>query len=134
MGPSGSGKTTIMRLLFRFYDVDNGAILIDGQNIKTVAQKSLRQNIGVVPQDTVLFNNTIRFNLHESISFILTVLKSLFSLPCSTIILHSYNIQYARLDAPEADVIAAAKSAEIHERIMTFPDQYDTQVGSCSLG
>lgn len=59
VGPSGSGKTTIMRLLFRFYDVDNGAILIDGQNIMTVQQSSLRQNIGVVPQDTVLFNKTL---------------------------------------------------------------------------
>lgn len=131
MGPSGSGKTTIMRLLFRFYDVDNGAILIDGQNIKTVAQKSLRQNIGVVPQDTVLFNNTIRqvqFTWILCNSFILTVLKCMFPIPYSIFTLHSYNIQYARLDAPEADVIAAAKNAEIHERIMTFRDQYDTQV------
>ncbi|KAE8740122.1 ABC-transporter, subfamily B member 03 [Frankliniella occidentalis] len=104
VGPSGSGKTTIMRLLFRFYDVDNGAILIDGQNIKTVQQNSLRQNIGVVPQDTVLFNNSIR-----------------------------YNIQYARLNAAEADVIAAAKSAEIHDRILTFPEKYDTQVGERGL-
>ncbi|KAJ1522945.1 hypothetical protein ONE63_002084 [Megalurothrips usitatus] len=104
VGPSGSGKTTIMRLLFRFYDVDSGAILIDGQNIKTVQQSSLRENIGVVPQDTVLFNNSIR-----------------------------YNIQYARINANEADVITASKSAEIHERILTFPDGYDTQVGERGL-
>ena len=60
MGPSGSGKSTIIRLLFRFYDVDTGAIVIDGQNIKIVQQASLRQAIGVVPQDTVLFNNSIK--------------------------------------------------------------------------
>lgn len=61
MGPSGSGKSTIIRLLFRFYDVETGAVIIDGQNIKTVTQESLRRAIGVVPQDTVLFNNTIRY-------------------------------------------------------------------------
>lgn len=60
VGPSGSGKTTIIRLLFRFYDVNSGFISIDGQNIQTVTQKSLRKAIGVVPQDTVLFNDTIR--------------------------------------------------------------------------
>lgn len=60
MGPSGSGKSTIIRLLFRFYDVDMGTIVIDGQNIKTVQQASLRRAIGVVPQDTVLFNNSIK--------------------------------------------------------------------------
>lgn len=60
MGPSGSGKSTIIRLLFRFYDVDVGTIVIDGQNIKTVQQASLRRAIGVVPQDTVLFNNSIK--------------------------------------------------------------------------
>ncbi|XP_011705031.1 PREDICTED: ATP-binding cassette sub-family B member 6, mitochondrial [Wasmannia auropunctata] len=104
VGPSGAGKSTIMRLLFRFYDVEQGAILIDGQNVKTVKQESLRSNIGVVPQDTVLFNNTIR-----------------------------YNIQYGRIDAPEADVIAAAKYADIHERILTFPNGYETQVGERGL-
>lgn len=60
MGPSGSGKSTIIRLLFRFYDVETGAIIVDGQNIKTVTQESLRKVIGVVPQDTVLFNNTVK--------------------------------------------------------------------------
>ncbi|XP_071650610.1 ATP-binding cassette sub-family B member 6 [Temnothorax longispinosus] len=104
VGPSGAGKSTIMRLLFRFYDVEQGAILIDGQNVKTVKQESLRNNIGVVPQDTVLFNNTIR-----------------------------YNIQYGRIDALEADIIAAAKYADIHERILTFPSGYETQVGERGL-
>lgn len=104
VGPSGAGKSTIMRLLFRFYDVNNGSILVDGQNIKTIRQASLRQAIGVVPQDTVLFNNTIK-----------------------------YNIQYGRVGAPEADVIMAARSADIHERILTFPEQYETQVGERGL-
>ncbi|XP_057320450.1 ATP-binding cassette sub-family B member 6 [Microplitis mediator] len=104
VGPSGAGKSTIMRLLFRFYDVEQGSILIDGQNVKTVKQDSLRNAIGVVPQDTVLFNNTIK-----------------------------YNIQYGQLDAPEADVIAAAKNADIHEKILTFPEAYETQVGERGL-
>lgn len=104
VGPSGAGKSTIMRLLFRFYDVDTGAILIDGQNIKTVTQKSLRSSIGVVPQDTVLFNNTIKFN-----------------------------IQYGKLTADDQDVLQAAKSADIHDKIMTFPQQYETQVGERGL-
>lgn len=104
VGPSGAGKSTIMRLLFRFYDVDSGSISVDGQNIKTVRQASLRKAIGVVPQDTVLFNNTIM-----------------------------YNIQYGRVGAPEADVIMAARSADIHERILNFPDKYETQVGERGL-
>lgn len=104
VGPSGAGKSTIMRLLFRFYDVEQGAISIDNQNVKTVKQETLRSAIGVVPQDTVLFNNTIK-----------------------------YNIQYGRIDAPDADVIAAAKAADIHERILTFPESYDTQVGERGL-
>lgn len=104
VGPSGAGKSTIMRLLFRFYDVESGAISIDGQNIKTVKQSSLRKAIGVVPQDTVLFNNTIK-----------------------------YNIQYGRVDAPDADVIMAAKSADIHEKILTFPEKYETPVGERGL-
>ncbi|XP_055545150.1 ATP-binding cassette sub-family B member 6 [Wyeomyia smithii] len=104
VGPSGAGKSTIMRLLFRFYDVENGSISIDGQNIKTVKQASLRKAIGVVPQDTVLFNNTIK-----------------------------YNIQYGRVNAPEEDVLLAAKSADIHDKILTFPEKYDTQVGERGL-
>ena len=104
VGPSGSGKSTIVRLLFRFYDVETGSIMIDGQNLRTVQQDSLRRAIGVVPQDTVLFNNTIK-----------------------------YNIKYGRLGASDADVVAAARSADIHEKIMNFPDKYDTQVGERGL-
>lgn len=104
VGPSGAGKSTIIRLLFRFYDVDSGAIMIDGQNIKTVTQQSLRKSIGVVPQDTVLFNNTIK-----------------------------YNIQYGRVDSMEADVLTASRSADIHDKILTFPDKYETQVGERGL-
>lgn len=104
VGPSGSGKSTIIRLLFRFYDVASGEILIDGQNVRAVKQSSLRQAIGVVPQDTVLFNNSIK-----------------------------YNIQYGRTNAPEADIISAAKNADIHEKILSFPDSYNTQVGERGL-
>ncbi|XP_049873404.1 ATP-binding cassette sub-family B member 6 [Pectinophora gossypiella] len=104
VGPSGAGKSTIMRLLFRFYDVNEGAVVVDGQDVRTVTQASLRAHIGVVPQDTVLFNNTVR-----------------------------YNIQYGRLDASAADIISAAKNADIHDRILTFPDAYDTQVGERGL-
>jgi ATP-binding cassette subfamily B (MDR/TAP) protein 6 len=104
VGQTGAGKSTIMRLLFRFYDVDSGAIMIDGQNVKTVTQHSLRSAIGVVPQDTVLFNNTIKFN-----------------------------INYGRLTAEDQDVIVAAKNADIHEKILTFPKQYETQVGERGL-
>lgn len=104
VGPSGAGKSTIVRLLFRFYDVHGGSISIDGQNIKTVQQDSLRKAIGVVPQDTVLFNNTIK-----------------------------YNIQYGRLSAADVDVISAARSADIHDKIMAFPAKYDTEVGERGL-
>ncbi|XP_063624102.1 ATP-binding cassette sub-family B member 6 isoform X1 [Cydia splendana] len=104
VGHSGAGKSTVMRLLFRFYDVNEGAVLVDGQDVRTVTQASLRASIGVVPQDTVLFNNTVR-----------------------------YNIQYGNLKAPSADVISAAKNADIHDRILTFPDAYDTQVGERGL-
>lgn len=104
VGPSGSGKSTIIRLLFRFYDVSQGAVFVDGQNVKTVLQESLRRAIGVVPQDTVLFNNTIK-----------------------------YNIQYGRVNSTDADIISAAKNADIHERILTFPEAYNTQVGERGL-
>ncbi|CAG9770126.1 unnamed protein product [Ceutorhynchus assimilis] len=104
VGPSGSGKSTIIRLLFRFYDIETGSIIIDGQNIKTVTQESLRRAIGVVPQDTVLFNNTIR-----------------------------YNIKYGRLGATDVDVIKAAQGADIHNKILTFPEQYEAQVGERGL-
>lgn len=104
VGPSGSGKSTIIRLLFRFYDIHGGSICIDGQNIKAVQQNSLRRVVGVVPQDTVLFNNTIK-----------------------------YNVKYGRLTATDADVIAAARAADIHDKIMNFPEKYETPVGERGL-
>ncbi|MEY8882467.1 ABC transporter ATP-binding protein/permease [Donghicola sp. XS_ASV15] len=104
VGPSGSGKSTISRLLFRFYDVTHGAIRIDGQDLRDVSQTSLHGAIGVVPQDTVLFNDTIR-----------------------------YNIAYGRDGASEAEVIEAAKAAQIHDFVMRLPDGYDTQVGERGL-
>ncbi|MCP4187813.1 MAG: ABC transporter ATP-binding protein/permease, partial [Gammaproteobacteria bacterium] len=104
VGPSGAGKSTIARLLFRFYDVSGGEILISGQNIAEVSQKSLRDAIGIVPQDTVLFNDTI-----------------------------FYNIQYAKPDADKAEVISAARLADIHEFIENLPEGYDTVVGERGL-
>ncbi|MCT4609754.1 MAG: ABC transporter ATP-binding protein/permease [Pelagimonas sp.] len=104
VGPSGSGKSTIGRLLFRFYDVESGAVRIDGQDVRDVTQDSLHAAIGVVPQDTVLFNDTIR-----------------------------YNIAYGREGASEEQIIAAAKSAQIHDFITALPDGYDTQVGERGL-
>ena len=104
VGPSGSGKSTIGRLLFRFYDVTNGAVLIDGQDVRDITQDSLHQAIGVVPQDTVLFNDTIH-----------------------------YNIAYGRLNATHTEVINAAKNAQIHKFIMSLPQKYDTVVGERGL-
>jgi len=104
VGPSGSGKSTIIRLLYRFYDLDSGLISIDGQNIAKVTQKSLRKTIGVVPQDTVLFNNNIR-----------------------------YNIQYGRIGAADSEVEEAASAADMHDRILTFPNGYETIVGERGL-
>jgi ATP-binding cassette subfamily B protein len=104
VGPSGSGKSTIGRLMFRFYDVTGGALRIDGQDVRDVTQKSLHQSIGIVPQDTVLFNDTV-----------------------------GYNIAYGRHDASEAEVIEAAKAARIHDFITGLPDGYDTQVGERGL-
>jgi len=104
VGPSGSGKSTIGRLMFRFYDVTGGALSIDGQDVRDVTQKSLHQSIGIVPQDTVLFNDSI-----------------------------GYNIAYGRPDATQAEVIAAAKAAKIHEFIEGLVDGYDTQVGERGL-
>lgn len=104
VGASGAGKSTITRLLFRFYDVNEGAVLIDGQNIKDVTQKSLRDVIGIVPQDTVLFNDTI-YN----------------------------NIIYANPDASEADVHKAAEVANIHAFINSLPEGYQTIVGERGL-
>ena len=104
VGPSGSGKSTIGRLLFRFYDVNNGSVKIDGQDIRDVTQASVHNSIGIVPQDTVLFNDTI-----------------------------GYNIAYGREDASNDDIIAAAKSAKIHDFIISLTDGYDTTVGERGL-
>jgi len=104
VGASGAGKSTLSRLLYRFYDVDQGAIRIDGQNITDVTQESLRGAIGVVPQDTVLFNDTIR-----------------------------YNIRYGRPDATDDEIVDAAKLASIHDFITATPDGYDTVVGERGL-
>ena len=104
VGHSGAGKSTLSRLLFRFYDVQSGTIYIDGQDIKTVKQKSLRQAIGIVPQDTVLFNDTIGFN-----------------------------ISYGKSGASQEEIEAAAKSAQIHHFIMRLPNGYNTDVGERGL-
>ena len=104
VGPSGAGKSTLARLLFRFYDVDSGSISIDGQNINSVSQSSLRDNIGIVPQDTVLFNYTI-----------------------------DHNIRYAKLDASDEEIQQAAKHANIHNFIDSLPDGYRTVVGERGL-
>ncbi len=104
VGPSGAGKSTLARLLFRFYDPTTGCICIDGQDIRQVTQDSLRRNIGIVPQDTVLFNHSIE-----------------------------YNIRYARLDATSEEIVQAAKLANIHDFIDSLPDKYDTIVGERGL-
>jgi ABC-type transport system involved in Fe-S cluster assembly fused permease/ATPase subunit len=104
VGPSGAGKSTISRLLFRLYDVSSGRILIDGQDIRNVTQASLRESIGMVPQDTVLFNDTIR-----------------------------YNIRYGRWDATDAEVEEAAQLAQIDPFIRMSPKGYETQVGERGL-
>src|SRR6478609_3816991 len=104
VGPSGAGKSTISRLLFRLYDVSGGKILIDGQDIRNVTQDSLRASIGMVPQDTVLFNDTIR-----------------------------YNIRYGRWDASDAEVEQAAQLAQIDDFIRMSPKGYETQVGERGL-
>lgn len=104
VGHSGAGKSTLSRILFRFYEIDAGRILIDGQDIRDVTQQSLRAAIGIVPQDTVLFNDSIK-----------------------------YNIQYGRPDAGDAEIIQAAKTAHIHEFIESLPEGYDTTVGERGL-
>ncbi len=104
VGPSGSGKSTIGRLLFRFYDVQQGSLKIDGQDVRDITQESLRAHIGVVPQDTVLFNDTI-----------------------------GYNIAYGRPNASRAEVEEAAKAAQIHEFIQSLPQGYETVVGERGL-
>jgi ATP-binding cassette subfamily B protein len=104
VGPSGAGKSTLSRLLYRFYDLSGGRILIDGQDIARVTQKSLREAIGMVPQDTVLFNDTIR-----------------------------YNIRYGRWEATDAEVEEAARLAQIDGFIRLSPLGYDTEVGERGL-
>lgn len=100
VGPSGCGKSTILRLLFRFYDVQSGRILIDGQDIRDVSLESVRKAIGVVPQDTPLFNDSIE-----------------------------HNIRYGNLNATPEQVEAASKRAKVHDIIQRFPDKYKTMVG-----
>jgi ATP-binding cassette, subfamily B, heavy metal transporter len=104
VGHSGSGKSTLARLLYRFYDVTAGRIMINGIDIRDAQQTSVRNAIGIVPQDTVLFNDTIRYNIH-----------------------------YGRPDASDDDVVDAAKAAHIHDFIMSLPDGYDTRVGERGL-
>ena len=104
VGPSGSGKSTIGRLLFRFYDVTGGSLSIDGQDLRDVTQDSLHANIGVVPQDTVLFNDTVR-----------------------------YNIAYGRDGATQDEIEAAARAAQIHDFIIGLPEGYETRVGERGL-
>jgi ATP-binding cassette, subfamily B (MDR/TAP), member 7 len=100
VGPSGCGKSTILRLLFRFYDVQEGRVLIDGQDVRDVSLESLRKSIGVVPQDTPLFNNTIE-----------------------------HNIRYGNMDASDEDVRKAAQRAQIHDLVESLPAGYNTMVG-----
>ena len=104
VGPSGSGKSTLARLLYRFYDVNSGRITIDGQDLREVTQSSLRQQIGIVPQDTVLFNDTV-----------------------------AYNIAYGRAGAGQDEVEAAARAARIHDFIASTPKGYETVVGERGL-
>jgi ATP-binding cassette subfamily B protein len=104
VGPSGAGKSTVSRLIFRFYEITGGRILIDGQDIREVTQASLRQAIGMVPQDTVLFNDTVR-----------------------------YNIRYGRWDASDAEIEEAARLAQIDRFIRMAPKGYDTEVGERGL-
>ena len=104
VGPSGAGKSTVSRLLYRFYDVTGGAIRIDGQDIAQVTQASLRAAIGMVPQDTVLFNDSIR-----------------------------YNIEYGRPGSTHEEIDAAARLAQIHEFVLALPKGYDTVVGERGL-
>jgi ATP-binding cassette, subfamily B, heavy metal transporter len=104
VGHSGSGKSTLSRLLFRFYDINKGSITIDGQDLREVTQVSLRKSIGIVPQDTVLFNDTIE-----------------------------YNIAYGKPDASKDEIVAAAKAAYIHDFIESLPDGYASMVGERGL-
>ena len=104
VGPTGAGKSTISRLLFRFYDTTEGAVRVDGMDVRDVTQDSLRAAIGVVPQDTVLFNDTIR-----------------------------YNIAYGKPGASQEEVEVAARAAQVHDFVMRLPEGYDTRVGERGL-
>ena len=104
VGPTGAGKSTISRLLFRFYDVNEGSVQVDGHDVRDLSQASLRAAIGVVPQDTVLFNDTIR-----------------------------YNIAYGRPGASQAEIEDAARLAQVHDFVLRMPDGYDTRVGERGL-
>jgi ABC-type multidrug transport system fused ATPase/permease subunit len=104
VGESGSGKSTCLKLLFRFYDVTSGRIQIDGQDIRDVKLKSYREHIGVVPQDTILFNMSVM-----------------------------HNLRYSRPDATDEEVYQACQAASIHERIMSFPEGYNIMVGERGL-
>ncbi|MCC2658408.1 MAG: putative transporter permease/ATP-binding protein [Panacagrimonas sp.] len=104
VGHSGSGKSTLARLLYRFYDVDGGRITVDGQDVRQITQQSLRASVGIVPQDTVLFNDTIH-----------------------------YNIRYGRPDATREEVEDAARAAHIHDFIRRLPDGYESEVGERGL-
>ncbi|KAH8913489.1 P-loop containing nucleoside triphosphate hydrolase protein [Atractiella rhizophila] len=100
VGESGAGKSSILRLLYRFYDINEGSIKIDGHDLRSLTQHSLRSQIGVVPQDSILFNETVR-----------------------------YNIGYGDPTADEESIVSAAKAAQIHDRVLSFPDGYSTVVG-----
>lgn len=104
VGESGGGKSTLFRHMFRYYDCDEGSIELDGRNVKDLTINSVREAIGVVPQDTTLFNETLM-----------------------------YNLKYARPSATDEEVFAACRAASIHDRILSFPDQYNTQVGERGL-
>lgn len=104
VGESGSGKSTCLKLLYRFYDVYEGNVKIDDRDVRDLKHQSYRNHIGVVPQDTILFNMTIM-----------------------------YNLRYARPHASDEDVYEACRAASIHDRILSFPDGYDTQVGERGL-
>ena len=104
VGESGGGKSTVFRLLYRFYNLDGGSIQVDGHDVKDITIDSLRRHIGVVPQDTVLFNESLM-----------------------------YNLKYANVNATDKDVYDACRAASIHEKIMNFPDGYDSRVGERGL-
>ena len=104
VGASGAGKSTLARLLYRFYDVQGGRITVDGHDVRDLTQDSVRRAIGIVPQDTVLFNDTV-----------------------------AYNIGYGRPDATQDDIVAAAKAAKIHDFIVSTPQGYQTMVGERGL-